>query len=158
MKSVVANNPVSFLSEFVNNVRDGWCLDNKRFAVSLQAMLVEATLVKSKEDHGCLVEFKPNDTNIVVTGHSFGEMCEKLQFFVAKLWELDYNSLNVNPAGMCSVQIWREEHLAVQNYTKEELQNMDWEKLKVLARSYNCFNRNKDICIYNVLKEQNEGK
>jgi hypothetical protein len=157
MKNIVANNPVSFLSEFTNAIRDGWTLDNKRFALVLQPTLVECTLVKQKDDLPQLVEFKPNATELVIEAPSFAELCEKLQFFVYKHWELDYSTLNANLAGMSSVRVWREKHLAVQNYTKEELYDMEWEKLKMLGRSYNCFNRNKDICIFNILKQQ-EGK
>lgn len=157
MKNIVANNPVSFLSEFTNAIRDGWMLDNKRFALVLQPILVECTLVKQKDDLPQLVEFKPNATELFIEAPSFGELCEKLQFFLNQYWELDYSTLNANLAGMSSVKIEREEHLAVQNYTKEELYAMEWEQLKLLARSYNCFNRNKDICIFNILKQQ-EGK
>lgn len=155
MKNIVANNPVSFLSEFTNAVRDGWVLNPNDSVVMFPRY--ETSLVKQKDDLPQLVEFKPNATEIVIEAPSFAELCEKLQFFVYKHWELDYSTLNANLAGMSSVKIEREEHLAVQNYTKEELYAMEWEKLKMLGRSYNCFNRNKDICIFNILKQQ-EGK
>lgn len=155
MKNIVANNPVAFLSEFTNLVRDGWVLNPNDSVVMFPRY--ETSLVKQKDDLPQLVEFKPNATELVVEAPSFGELCEKLQFFLNQYWELDYSSLNANLAGMSSVRVWREKHLAVQNYSKEELQNMEWEQLKLLARSYNCFNRNKDICIYNIIKQQ-EGK
>lgn len=152
MKNIVANNPVSFLSEFTNAIRDGWVLNPNDSVVMFPRY--ETSLVKQKDDLPQLVEFKPNAIELFVEAPSFGELCERLQLFLAQYWEIDYSTLNANLAGMSSVKIEREEHLAVQNYTKEELYAMEWAQLKLLGRSYNCFNRNKDICIYNVLKAQ----
>lgn len=155
MKNIIANNPVSFLSEFTNAIRDGWVLNPNDSVVMFPRY--ETSLLKQKDDLPQLVEFKPNATELVIEAPSFAELCEKLQFFLNQYWEINYSTLNANLAGMSSVKIEREEHLAVQNYTKEELYAMEWEKLKTLGRSYNCFNRNKDICIFNILKQQ-EGK
>lgn len=154
MKSIVHNNPVSFLQEFVSLVQDGYCLEDDKYSVVLMPNICEATLVKQKEDFECFVEYLPNTTELFIEAYSFSELCKKIQYFVAKQWKVDYTVFNADVVGKSFVRIWREEHLAVGNYTRAELEEMEWEQIKSLGYSYGCFNRKKDVLISNILKVQ----
>ena len=74
--------------------------------------------------------------------------------YVVSGWRIDLNSVYFDVIGTKSCKLVHPEHPVSKVYSKEELDEMDFEELKAISRLRGCFNRQRSVLISNVLKFQ----
>ena len=157
MKQILNNNIVLVIKEFEESLKDGWrFVPNKSDLFSSMMGLKELSLYKEDvEIHLYSVED--------VLDIAYVESYDKMNFFTClqKLilsgWEVDLESIIWDDIGTKRVKVKHPNHPASKLYSKEELQEMDFESLKQIAKIRGCFNRQRSVLITNVLKFQ-EGR
>ncbi len=79
-----------------------------------------------------------------------------LQRYVLNGYQVELNSVAYDIIGTKRCKLIRPDHPSLVLYSKEELEAMDYEDLKVIARIRQCFNKTRAILINNVLKFQQD--
>ena len=94
---------------------------------------------------------------VTVATHDKTDFLLQLQKYILSGWRIDLNSVYFDVIGTKSCKLVHPEHPVSRVYTKEELDEMDFEELKAISRLRGCFNRQRSVLISNVLKFQ-EGR
>lgn len=153
-KQILNNNIVLVIKEFEESLKDGWrFVPNKSDLFSSMMGLKELSLYKEE------VEINLYSVEDVLDV-AYVESYDKVNFFISlqKLilsgWEVDLESIIWCDIGTKRVKVKHPDHPASKIYSKEELQEMDFESLKQIAKIRGCFNRQRSVCVQNILKFQ----
>ena len=79
-----------------------------------------------------------------------------LQRYVLNGYQVELDSVAYDIIGTKRCKLIRPDHPSLVLYTKEQLDSMDFEELKVISRIRKCFNKSRAVLINNVLKFQQD--
>ena len=79
-----------------------------------------------------------------------------LQRYILNGYQVELNSVAYDIIGTKRCKLIRPDHPSLVLYTKEQLDSMDFEELKVISRIRKCFNKSRAVLINNVLKFQQD--
>jgi len=79
-----------------------------------------------------------------------------LQKFVISGYQVELNTLNWSEIGSKIVQVIKPDHEVNIRYTREEIEAMEYEELKRVARLRNCFHKSRNQMLISILKQQGD--
>lgn len=152
-KTIANSNIIILLNDLQEAIQEGYRLvPNKSFLETYP--LNEITLYKEDVDVAELSEY---DALPKVTVESYDAMAVlfDVQRFIVNGYEIQ-DSVFWLGVGTKRVPMFKPTHLANVVYTKDELDEMEYELLKEVGRVRNCFNRSRSVMVNNILKFQDE--
>lgn len=152
-KTIANSNIIILLNDLQEAIQEGYRLvPNKSFLETYP--LNEITLYKEDVDVAELSEY---DALPKVTVESYDAMSVlfDVQRFIVNGYEIQ-DSVFWLGVGTKRFPMFKPTHLANVVYTKEELDEMEYELLKEVGRVRNCFNRSRSVMVNNILKFQDE--
>lgn len=155
MKKLLLNtNHVVILQEFEKAVLAGYLFVPGRSDLFIHPTgLLEVELYKQELEIP-KVNFEDDLDIVFVATHDKTILLLELQKYILSGWQIDLNSVYFDAIGTKSCKLVHLEHPVSRVYTKEELDEMDFEELKAISRLRGCFNRQRSVLISNVLKFQ----
>ena len=154
MKLLLNTNHIVILQEFEKAVLQGYLFVPGRSDLAIHPTgLMELELFKQELDIPKL-GFEDALDVVVVATHDKTDFLLQIQKYVVSGWRINLNSIYFDVIGTKSCKLVHPEHPVSKVYSKEELDNLDFEELKVISRLRGCFNRQRSVLIANVLKFQ----
>ena len=156
-KLILNTNPVVVLQEFEKAVKAGYLFVPGRSDLFIHSTgLMELELHKQELEIPKL-SFEDALDKVVVHSHDKTDFLLQLQKYILSGWELDLRTVYFDTIGSKSVRLVHPEHPVSISYTKEQLQEMDYDELKRIAKLRNCFVKSRDVMVTKVLQFQ-EGR
>lgn len=94
-----------------------------------------------------------------IYAENINSFLQKLQVVIKDGWTLvdkqDFSMAMSTNYWMCVLE---KDVLPERIYTKQELNDMEYEELKKVAKLYDCFNRARDVMVGKVLEKQEQRK
>lgn len=156
MKLIIDRNPVIVLREFEDAVKQGYL-----FVVGRSDLFVEVSGLMQIDLYKQQIEspeitFEQELDIVYVSEYDKLKFILRIQALVLSGWEIDLNSINYSITGSKICKLVHPEHPVSKVYSKEDLDQMDFEELKAISRLRGCFNRQRSVLIANVLKFQED--
>ena len=149
VRTIVENNPVHFVLQFIEAIEQGFSLENSNRGWISDSTLKEVNLYKQQatiyEDMG-YGEF-------VISDYNSQQFLYKLQAAVLQKAEVDVESLYWDMAGIKSIKVAR---YAPCMYTREQLDELSWEDLKVECKKLDLTGRDRNLLTTKYLKATNQ--
>lgn len=142
------NNPTTFLNKYIQAVKDGWRLQdtNQGYVQDcINGGCFQAVLEKDEE-------YVPPTIQVgrhIITGYDRQEFFLKIQDYVLNKAEFNLETLYYDVSGLKSIVCVIR---PTETYTREQLEAMPWEEFKELAKKYDTFNRNREVCTNMLVK------
>lgn len=156
MKLLLNTNHIVILQEFEKAVLQGYLFVPGRSDLSIHPTgLMELELFKQQLEIPKLGYEDALDVVTVAT-HDKTLFLLEVQKYILSGWRINLNSVYFDVIGTKSCKLVHPEHPVSRVYTKEELDEMDFEELKAISRLRGCFNRQRSVLISNVLKFQED--
>ena len=156
-KLILNTNPVVVLQEFEKAVKAGYLFVPGRSDLFIHSTgLMELELYKQELEIPKL-GFEDALDKVVVNSHDKTDFLLQLQKYILSGWELDLRTVYFDTIGSKMVRVVHPSHPVSLVYTKEELQEMDYDELKRIAKLRNCFVKSRDVMVNKVLQFQ-EGR
>lgn len=156
MKTLINSNVVVILSDVQDSLKQGWYfVPGRSDIVEWHTGMLEIDLYK-QEIEVQKINFEDALDIVYVSEYDKLKFILKLQAFILNGWQIDLNSINYSLIGSKSVRLVHPEHPVSLVYEKEELQNMDYDELKRIAKLRNCFVKSRDVMVTKVLQFQEE--
>lgn len=153
-KLILSTNHVVMLQEFEKAVLQGYLFVPGRSDLAIHPTgLMELELFKQELEIQKLSFEDALDITFVTT-HDKTDFLLQVQKHILSGWRIDLNSIYFDIIGTKSCKLVHPDHPVSKVYSKEELDNLDFEELKVISRLRGCFNRQRSVLIANVLKFQ----
>lgn len=157
MKLLLNTNHIVILQEFEKAVLQGYLFVPGRSDLFIQPSgLMELELYKQELEVPKL-SFEDALDVVIVTTHDKTVFMLELQKYILSGWRIDLKSVYFDVIGSKLCKLIHPEHPVSRNYEKEELQEMDYEELKRIAKLRNCFVKSRDVMVTKVLQFQ-EGR
>ena len=154
MKLLLNTNHVVILQEFEKAVLQGYLFVPGRSDLFIHPTgLMELELYNQQLEIPKL-SFEDALDVVTVATHDKTFFLLELQKYILSGWRINLNSIYFDIIGTKSCKLVHPEHPVSRVYTKEELDEMDFEELKAISRLRGCFNRQRSVLISNVLKFQ----
>lgn len=141
---IFESNPNIFLLRFIEAVKQGYRLQNTNEGIVIEGNYFSVMLYQCEYEIPSVPVGKQ-----VIEEYNRMEFWKKVQDYVLNNAIIDVESLHYNLMGAKLVSCVVRPSDA---YTKEELENLDWETLKSLGHKYNCFNRGRKVMENALLK------
>lgn len=156
MKLLLNTNHIVILQEFEKAVLQGYLFVPGRSDLAIHPTgLMELELFKQQLEIPKL-SFEDALDVVFVATHDKTDFLLQLQKYILSGWRINLNSVYFDVIGTKSCKLVHPEHPVSRVYTKEELDEMDFEELKAISRLRGCFNRQRSVLISNVLKFQED--
>lgn len=142
------NNPTTFLNKYIQAVKDGWRLQysNEGWVQdSINGGCFQVVLEKDEEYTASTIQVGQH----VISSYDRQEFFRSVQDHVLNGAEFNLDSLLYDVAGLKSVRCVIR---PTETYTREQLEAMPWEDFKELAKKYDTFNRNREVCTNMLVK------
>jgi len=146
--TIIEQNPHIFIERFVQAIKDGYVVQNTNSGYISDGALKEINLFKSKDEYYCAKILEYGET--VISDYDAQAFLEKLQGAVIQKAVVDVSSLYWDLTSLKSVKV-----ILSPPHTKEELDNMDWEDLKVECKKFGISGRDRAVIINRYLKVVN---
>lgn len=157
MKLILNTNPVVIIQEFEKAVLAGYYFVPGRSDLFVHPSgLMELELYK-QELSIPKVEFEDALDIVILSTHDKTSFLLEIQKYVLSGWQVNLNSVYFDVIGSKICKLLHPEHPVSVNYTKEQLQEMDYEELKRVAKLRNCFVKSRDVMVNKILQFQ-EGR
>lgn len=153
MISIIESNPHIFIERFVDAIKGGYVLENSNRGWVGDGPLKEINLFKCSDEYGCATILEYGET--VISDYDTQTFLNKLQGALIQKAVVDYTSLYWDFIGLKSVIV----HLQVpEPLTKDELDAMSWEELKVECKRFDISGRDRQLITTKYLKATNQGE
>lgn len=142
------NNPTTFLNKYIQAVKDGWRLQDSNegwVQDSINGGCFQTVLEKDEEYTAPVIQVGRH----IVTSYDRQEFFRKIQDHVLNKAEFNLETLYYDVSGLKSVVCVIR---PTETYTREQLEAMPWEEFKELAKKYDTFNRNREVCTNMLVK------
>jgi len=157
-KLILNTNPVVIIQEFERAVLQGYFFVPGRSDLFVHASgLMEMELYK-QELSVQKIEFEDALDIVTIHNHDKTVFMLEIQKYVLSGWCVDLNTLYYDVVGSKMCRMKHPEHPVSLVYTKEELQAMEYEELKRVAKLRNAFNKSRDVMVTKVLQFQEARK
>lgn len=158
MKLLLNTNHIVILQEFEKAVLQGYLFVPGRSDLSVHPTgLMELELYKQELEIPKL-SFEDTLDVVTVNTHDKTVFMLELQKYILSGWRIDLKSVYFDVIGSKLCKLIHPEHPVSRNYEKEELQEMDYEELKRIAKLRNCFVKSRDVMVTKVLQFQEARK
>ena len=149
MKTITETNPVVLLQEAVNLMKEGYT------AYTLNGMegVLELTMQKSEEEPVTIPKHE-QEKSFTIEGYDALLLLDKIKEYADNAYELDTEDFYWDTTGYKRVTMLNPVVEDASAYTLAELQEMDWDDLRVVGKFHNCFNRNREVMVRNIIKAQ----
>lgn len=155
-KMLLNTNPVVILAEFEKAVLHDYLFVPGRSDLFISPSgLIELELFR-QEMAIPKVTFEDALDVITLVHHDKTSLMLDLQKYILSGWRVDLKSVYYDVVGSKICKLVHPEHPVSKVYSKEELDQMDFEELKAISRLRGCFNRQRSVLIANVLKFQED--
>ena len=144
MLTIVESNPHIFIQRFVEAVSKQYYLENSNRGWIVDLSLKELNMYKQRDQP---VYENMQYGEVIISDYDTQCFLEKLQGAVIQKGDVDVNSLYWDMAGVKSVKV-----ILSAPYTKEELDDMDWEDLKEVCKKQGVSGRDRSVIINKYLK------
>jgi len=134
---IFESNPNIFLLRFIEAVKQGYRLQNTNEGTVIEGNYFSVMLYQCEYEIPSVPVGKQ-----VIEEYNRMEFWKKVQDYVLNNAIIDVESLHYNLMGAKLVSCVVRPSDA---YTKEELENLDWEVVKELGKKYSCFNRQRKV-------------
>lgn len=156
-KILINTNPITIFRDVQEALKQGYRFVSARSdIVEWHTGMLEIDLYK-QDIEVQKINFEDALDIVYVSEYDKLKFILKLQAFILNGWEIDLNSVNYSLTGSKLCKLIHPEHPVSRNYEKEELQEMDYEELKRIAKLRNCFVKSRDVMVTKVLQFQ-EGR
>lgn len=155
-KILLQTNPVQLMADFQSAIQHGY-----RFVPARSQLfehvggLLELDLYKQDIE---IPEIKFEDMlgDVCVVDYCKTKFLLEVQALIVNEYEIDLNSVSYDTVGTKRCRLIRKNHPSLMKYTKEELDNMDYESLKYIGKMRKCFNRSRSVMVEQILRFQQE--
>lgn len=146
------SNSYTFMSKFLEAVKDGWRAVNTNEGYISQAFLYEIKMFPKEENE----EIIPLFTEHKISIESYDAMNFVMQVQTAALqgYEFDMKSFDWMATSVKRIKGENKSHPKAKVYTREELDEMDWNDLRPLFQSYGIKGRHRDTVTVALMKAQ----
>lgn len=141
-------NPTTFLDKYIQAIKDGWRLQDSNegwVQDSINGGCFQVVLGKDEEYTAPTIQVGRH----IITDYDRQEFFRKIQDHLLNKAEFNLETLYYDVSGLKSVICVIR---PTETYTREEMDSLPWEEFKELARSYNKFNKNRDVCTNMLVK------
>ena len=156
-KLILNTNVVVVMQEFEKAVKAGYLFVPGRSDLFIHATGVMELNLYEQELEIPKVSFEEALDKLVISSHDKTDFLLQLQKYILSGWNINLNSIYFDLIGSKVAMLVHPEHPVSRVYSKEELQGMDYEELKRIAKLRNCFNKSRDVMVAKVLQFQ-EGR
>lgn len=156
-KLILNQNIHVVLQEFQEAIREGYRFTPKSDLFTSMSGLNELYLYKSDVEVVVLTHEDAFE-KAVVEDYNKQKVLLAVQQLVLSGYEIKPESVLWDSLGTKRIVMFNVEHPNNKVFTKEELEDMDYEELKQIARLRNAFNRSRSVMAAGVLKYQEGGK
>jgi hypothetical protein len=155
MKKILNTNIVTFLHELQEAIREGCCVVPGKSYLST-AFIFDLDLYKEDVDIPQLsVTDKVQEQ--VIEEYAADAFLQEMQKFVMNGYDLDLESIWWDSTGVKTAKMILSDNPLIKDWTEEELKELTYEELKVIASYRNCFHRAKGVMIAAILKSNTGG-
>ena len=156
MKTLINTNPVTIFRDVQEAFKQGYRFVSGRSGITeWHTGMLEIDLYK-QEVEVPEITFEQELDIVYVSEYDKLKFILRIQALVLNGWEIDLNSIDYTITGSKRCKLAHPEHPVSKVYSKEELDQMDFEELKAISRLRGCFNRQRSVLIANVLKFQED--
>ena len=155
-KILLQTNPVQLMADFQSALQHGYRFVSARSQLFEHVGgLLELDLYKQDIE---IPEIKFEDMlgDVCVVDYCKTKFLLEVQSLVVNEYEIDLDSVSYDTVGTKSCRLIRKNHPSLMKYTKEELDNMDFETLKYIGKMRKCFNRSRSVMVEQILRFQQE--
>ena len=157
MKTLINTNPVTIFRDVQEAFKQGYRFVSGRSGITeWHTGMLEIDLYKQEVEIP-EITFEQELDVVYVSEYDRLKFILRIQALVLNGWEIDLNSIDYTITGSKRCKLVHPEHPVSRVYSKEELQGMDYEELKRIAKLRNCFNKSRDVCVTKILQFQ-EGR
>ena len=156
-KILLQTNPVQLMADFQSALQHGYRFVSARSQLFEHVGgLLELDLYKQQIE---IPEIKFEDMlgDVCVVDYCKTKFLLEVQALIVNEYEIDLNSVSYDTVGTKRCRLIRKNHPSLMKYTKEELDNMDFETLKYIGKMRKCFNRSRSVMQEQILRFQQEG-
>ena len=156
-KILLQTNPVQLMADFQSALQHGYRFVSARSQLFEHVGgLLELDLYKQDIE---IPEIKFEDMlgDVCVVDYCKTKFLLEVQALIVNEYEIDLNSVSYDTVGTKRCRLIRKNHPSLMKYTKEELDNMDFETLKYIGKMRKCFNRSRSVMQEQILRFQQEG-
>ena len=145
MITIIEQNPHVFIERFVAAIKHGYVVENSNKGWVVDGALKEINLFKTKDEYYCAKILEYGET--VISDYDSQKFLEKLQGAVWQKAEVSVESLYWDMSGVKSIKV-----VLSPPHTKEQLDGMDWEDLKIECKKFGISGRDRAVIINRYLK------
>ena len=151
-KTLTHNNPISLFHELVESIKEGYrIVGNKSFLTTYPYF--EIDLYYNEGEVTVLTDEEVLAT-IQIVEYDKLKFLLAIQQHVVSGWEVDLKTLSFSEIGSKFVTMNKPSHEGNKQYTREEMEEMEYETLKRAAKLRGCFNKSRNQMINNILRYQ----
>lgn len=153
-KILLQTNPVQLMDDFQSALQHGYRFVSARSQLFEHVGgLLELDLYKQDVE---IPEIKFEDMlgDVWVVDYDKTKFLLEVQVLIVNEYEIDLNSVSYDAVGTKRCRLIRKNHPSLKKYTKEELDNMDYETLKYIGKMRKCFNRSRSVMQEQILRFQ----
>lgn len=156
MKTLINTNPVTIFRDAQEAFKQGYRFVSGRSDITeWHTGMIEIDLYKQQIE---IPEIKFEDMlgDVWVVDYCKTKFLLEVQALIVNEYEIDLNSVSYDTVGTKRCRLVRKNHPSLKKYTKEELDNMDYEALKYIGKMRKCFNRSRSVMVEQILRFQQE--
>jgi len=156
-KVLSETNPVLFIQDFVETIKT----TNYRFDYEKSTVVTypvcEAVLHDTPDYKTFVFDVENVQANAIIDSRGWHVFLSTLQDYVLSGWEPDITAFNWDVIlGGIQIVVRNPSHPSLVKYTKEEMDNLEWEELKRIGRCHNLSGRDRRLLTNNILKAMEE--
>jgi len=156
VKTLINNNVVVILRDVQEALKQGYrFVSGRSDLVEWPTGMLEIDLYK-QEIEIPEINFEDELGIVYLADYDKIKFMIALQRYILNGYQVELDSVAYDIIGTKRCKLIRPDHPSLVLYSKEELESMDYEALKVIARIRQCFNKTRAILINNVLKFQQD--
>lgn len=155
-KILLQTNPVQLMADFQTALQHGYRFVSARSQLFEHVGgLLEIDLYRQDIE---IPEIKFEDMlgDVCVVDYCKTKFLLEVQALIVNEYEIDLDSVSYDIVGTKRCRLVRQNHPSLKKYTKEELDNMDFEALKYIGKMRKCFNRSRSVMQEQILRFQQE--
>lgn len=153
MKHLLDYNPINLIDDYIAAINKGWrYTKDSRFYMQPSGMY-SLTVFEGGAVDGCL---DLTEGLVLLAEYDATQYVKNIQQLVLNKYTMKPSSVLFSITGVKKATFILEGHPQFTVYTKEQLDEMDYEELKVIGRSRDAFNRGRSVMVSNILKYQEE--
>lgn len=154
MKTLINTNPVTIFRDAQEAFKQGYRFISGRSDITeWHTGMIEIDLYNQQIEVP-EITFEQELDIVYVSEYDKLKFILRIQALVLSGWEIDLNSINYSITGSKICKMVHPEHPASKVYSKEELDNMDYEALKSIGKMRKCFNRSRSVMVEQILRFQ----